>query len=177
MVPSRVCVGEVGGPSDPMGDRQGLRATAWAESVGKEIGVASGTACRPRIGRGRLEAKRQLGCDSGVLADRRGAFAVWRERLWERVVGLGTFRGCAPPPRRRPRASNTSGRGAKREGGRARSCAATRGTAARGSGKGARRWAGSAAPRALRRVGALAFSRCHGHEPSIFGLSFLPPVP
>lgn len=41
---------------------------------------------------------------------------------------------------------NTSGRGAEREGGRARSCAATRGTAAHSAGKGARRWAGSAAP-------------------------------
>lgn len=55
-----------------MGSQQGLRATAWAESVGKEIGVASGTACSPRIGRGRLEAKRQPGCDPGVLADQTG---------------------------------------------------------------------------------------------------------
>lgn len=95
----------------------------------------------------------------------------------ERVVCLGTFRGRAPPPRRRPRASNTSGRGEEREGGRVRSCAATLGTGAHGAGKGARRWAGSAAPRARRGVGALASSRCHGHEPSIFGLSFLLRVP
>lgn len=80
--------------------RQGLRATAWAESVGKEIGVASGTAWRPRVGRRRLEAKRQPGCDPGVLTDQRGAFAVWRERLWE-SYWLGDI------PRRRSASSET----------------------------------------------------------------------
>lgn len=105
----------------------------------------------------------------------------WQETSLKSVTGAGTIRGRAPPPRRRPRASNTPGRGAEREGGGARSCAATRDTAAHGAGKGALRWAGSAAPRARRRVGALACSRCHGQDPSICGLggdlSFLLPLP
>lgn len=165
------------GPGDPMrvgkvsevqpGQSPWARKSGWPQALPAVLGS----------GEGGKRRKDSLGAILGCSRTGEEFSKSGGRGSGERVVCLGTFRGRAPPPRRRPRASNTSGRGAEREIGQARSCAATPSTAAQGAGKGARRWAGSAAPRAQRGVGALASSRCHGHEPSIFGLSFLLRVP
>lgn len=168
----------------PKRGRQGPKAAARSESVGKKIGWLQGPPA-------------DLGSDLGGEGKRRLTARVrsWGARRPEQnfpsppVAGetpeecywRGDYLRPRPASSEAPPCEQHPGAGRGEGGRRGKELRSHSTTAARGAGKGALRWAGSAAPRTRQRVGAFACSRCRGHDPSIFGLggdlSFLLPVP
>lgn len=147
--------------------------------MGKEIGWPQALPAVLGSGEGGKRRKASqdaiLGClRTGGEPSQSGGRGSRRE-----LLAWGTFPGRAPPPRRRPRASTTSGRGAEREGGSALRGAARPLGAPRRTAQ-VRVRVGGRGPLPYELCGEWGGSpilRCHGHEPSIFGLSFLLRVP